>query len=102
MVKTLVILFFTASWCPSCKVMEPIVEELQTEGYDIKIVEDKKTFKEYGITLIPTLWVDGKKHIGRKTIDQYREYMTKDMKRQYTLDEAIDFLKIAIKKQETK
>lgn len=54
--------------------MEPIVQELQKD-YDIKIVEDKETFKEYGITLIPTLWVDGKKHVGLRTKKQYREYM---------------------------
>jgi len=69
------IIFFTASWCHYCKIMEPIVSQLQEEGYDITI---SKEYKEYGITKFPTLWVDGKKYPGVRTKKQYREYMNND------------------------
>ena len=75
MVKILMIIFFTASWCHYCRIMEPIVLQLQ-QSYDIEIVkDDPETNKKYGVTRFPTLWVDGKKHEGLRTIDQYQEYM---------------------------
>lgn len=75
MVKFLLIIFFTASWCYYCKIMEPIVHELQ-QSYDIKIIkDDPEQFKKYGITAFPTLWVDGTKYKGVRTKKQYKEYM---------------------------
>jgi protein-disulfide isomerase len=58
--------------------MKPIVYKLKTEGYDIEIIDvdsNKKLARQYGITSLPTLWVNGTKHTGAKTIDQYRHYM---------------------------
>lgn len=75
MIKILLIIFFTASWCYYCKIMEPIVLQLQ-EVHDIKIIkDDPEQFKEYGIKSFPTLWVDGVKYKGVRTKKQYKEYM---------------------------
>ena len=77
-ITLLTVLFFTATWCYYCRIMEPIVYKLKTEGYDITIVDydsNLKLVKKHGITMLPTLWVNGTKHTGAKTIDQYREYM---------------------------
>lgn len=67
------LLDFWASWCGPCKVMEPIIEELEKElagKIEIeKINVDEKQAKasEYGVMSIPTCVVlkDGKE-VGRK------------------------------------
>lgn len=72
----LTVLFFTATWCRYCKIMEPIVSQLQTKGYDIEIIKDDPgLFKKYGIAAFPTLMVDGVKHKGVRTKKQYKELM---------------------------
>ncbi len=75
MVKILLIIFFTATWCHYCKIMEPIVVELQKD-YDIVISkDDPEKASNYNITAFPTLWVDGVQHKGVRTKKQYKEYM---------------------------
>lgn len=78
MVRMIMIIFFTATWCHYCKIMTPIVYKLKTEGYDIQIIDanlNPKLVQKYGITALPTLVVNGTKHEGVRTIDQYRWIM---------------------------
>jgi thioredoxin len=54
-----VLVDFTASWCPPCRVMNPLLEELAAERDDLKIVSvDVDTEQElavkYGVLGMPT------------------------------------------------
>ena len=54
------ILYWTASWCGPCKIMRPIVAELQAEGHKItKIDVDQEREKAnlYRISAMPTFIV---------------------------------------------
>ena len=51
---------FYATWCPPCKALSPIVEEIEKENADIKFlkinVDDEQELAiEYGIMSVPTL-----------------------------------------------
>jgi thioredoxin 1 len=49
---------FKAAWCGPCKMLTPILKQLQTEGYDIEMVDvDEETAKaeENNVLSIPTL-----------------------------------------------
>lgn len=70
MVRLLAILFFTASWCYYCQIAKPIILELKSEGYDIKIIE---TIPE-GMK-IPNLQINGKNYLGLRTKKEYKELM---------------------------
>ncbi len=53
------LLDFWAPWCPPCKVMNPIIEEIESENPDIlvekiNIDEDSATAQEYNVMSIPT------------------------------------------------
>ncbi|WP_297634336.1 thioredoxin [uncultured Clostridium sp.] len=65
--KGLVLVDFFATWCGPCKMIAPILEELDTELSDVKIVkvdvdQSPETANTYGIQSIPTmkLFKDGK------------------------------------------
>ncbi|MGL5414031.1 MAG: thioredoxin [Clostridium sp.] len=65
--KGLVLVDFFATWCGPCKMLAPILEELNSELSDVKIVkidvdESPETASAYGIQSIPTMKVfkDGK------------------------------------------
>lgn len=65
--KGVVLVDFYATWCGPCKMLAPVLEELDAEiGQDIKIVkvdvdESQVTASEYQIMSVPTLllFVDG-------------------------------------------
>lgn len=55
-----VLVDFYATWCPPCKALAPIVEEIEKENADIKFlkinVDDEQELAiEYGIISVPTL-----------------------------------------------
>lgn len=55
-----VLVDFYATWCPPCKALTPIVEEIEKENADIKFlkinVDDEQELAiEYGIMSVPTL-----------------------------------------------
>lgn len=62
-----------AGWCQPCRIMNPIIEELEKELKDkvevvkINVDEDPQTASKYGVMSIPTYIVekDGKE-VGRK------------------------------------
>lgn len=65
--KGLVLVDFFATWCGPCKMIAPILEELDGELKDVKIVkvdvdQSPETASTYGIQSIPTmkLFKDGK------------------------------------------
>lgn len=56
--KKYVLLDFWAPWCSPCKLMNPIIEEIEKE-YDLKVQrinvdEDSSMVKQYNITSVPT------------------------------------------------
>ena len=58
---------FTASWCPPCRVMAPVLAELAAERDDMRIVQldvdaYQRTAAEYGVLSMPTfiLFRDGR------------------------------------------
>jgi thioredoxin 1 len=54
-----VLVDFWATWCPPCRVMSPILEDLAAEREDLKIVsvdvdEQQELAVEYGVLGMPT------------------------------------------------
>jgi thioredoxin 1 len=75
---------FKAAWCGPCKMLTPILKQLQEEGYDIEMIDvDEETAKAEAnnVLSIPTLdfFEDGKKYrrvLGYQPKDKIIEYFT--------------------------
>lgn len=58
--EKIVVVDFFAQWCGPCKMLSPVLEEVQEEMKNIKIVkvdidENPETAAEHGVTNIPTV-----------------------------------------------
>ena len=54
-----VLVDFTAAWCPPCRAMHPVLEQLAADRDDVRVVqvdvdEDQVTAARYGILSMPT------------------------------------------------
>ncbi|CAM3924209.1 thioredoxin [Lederbergia lenta] len=85
-----VLVDFWAPWCGPCKMIAPVLEELDAElGEKAKIVkvdvdDNQETASQYGIMSIPTLLVfkDGEqvdKTVGFQSKEQLAELLNKHM-----------------------
>ena len=57
-----VLLDFYADWCPPCKLLMPVVEEISAENPDITIGKinidsEPELAEKFGVTTVPTLFV---------------------------------------------
>ncbi len=60
-----VVVLFKSEWCPGCKLMVPVAEELADEGTKtvyVDVAESPSLAAEYGVMSIPAtiVFVDGK------------------------------------------
>ena len=58
--KKIVILDFFANWCGPCKMLMPVLEQIEQERQDIEILkvnidQDEELAKQFGVLSIPTL-----------------------------------------------
>lgn len=75
---------FKASWCGPCKMLTPILKELQAEGYDIEMIdvdEQSDIAEQNSVLSIPTLdfFEDGAKYrrvLGYQNKEKLIEYFT--------------------------
>ena len=75
----LVLVDFFATWCGPCKMLSPVIEQVEREKPELKVVKvdvDEAPYiaAQYGIQAIPTLFLlkDG------KVIEQRMGYMNKN------------------------
>lgn len=78
-----VVVLFKSEWCPGCKLMLPVAEELSEEGtktFYVDVTESPSLAAEYGVMSIPAtiVFVDGKAEktfVGAVTKDQIAEIL---------------------------
>ncbi len=76
----LVLVDFFATWCGPCKMLGPVLEELENDRSDVKIVkvdidESRSLAREYGVMSVPTLFLFKNGSI----VSQKSGYMPKEM-----------------------
>ena len=88
--KGLVVVDFWAPWCAPCRMIAPVLEELQKELegevtiLKLNVDENPETAQEYGITSIPTLLIfkDGEmldRNVGAGTKEHYKNIIDKNL-----------------------
>ncbi len=68
-----VLLDFYADWCPSCRTLGPIIDQIASERSDIKvgkinINDDKMLADKFGVKSIPSLFVLKNGNIVNKSV----------------------------------
>jgi thiol-disulfide isomerase/thioredoxin len=78
-VKT--VFYFTADWCPPCKKVKPIVEDMKKEGFEFQMINadyEQLLVKRFEIKSIPTfILMENGKEINRISGAQTRESLVK-------------------------
>jgi len=52
------LLYFSAEWCGPCKMVGPVMEELNSEGYEVQKIDvdnNPELSQQFGIRNIPTV-----------------------------------------------
>ena len=83
----LVLIDFFATWCGPCKMLSPVIEQVEREHPELKVVKvdvDEAPYiaAQYGIQAIPTLFLlkDGKvvdKRMGYQNKNQLESFISK-------------------------
>ena len=82
--KGTVFAMFTTTWCPDCKMMKPVIEELENENENVSFfeidAEQNQVFRKGNIAKVPSfiLYKNGEeKHLGYEYIP--KEILEKDL-----------------------
>lgn len=63
------LLEFTATWCGPCQAMQPVIEQLQAQGYTVRpidIDQHRELASQFQVTRVPTfILVAGREPVGR-------------------------------------
>ncbi len=75
------VFYFTADWCPPCKKVKPIVEDMKKEGFEFQMIDadyEQLLVKRFEIKSIPTfILMENGKEINRISGAQTRESLVK-------------------------
>ena len=78
------ILVFSSENCAPCRQYEPVVRQLQAEGWPIRLYKDEHGLaQQYGVSAYPTTCVVDPRgrvvwsHVGYISLDQARVYLNK-------------------------
>jgi thioredoxin 1 len=74
-------LYFSAEWCGPCKMLGPVMEELNSEGYEVQKIDvdsNPELSQQFGIRNIPTVVltidnVDSGRKVGSNPKQSYIE-----------------------------
>ena len=76
--KDIVLVDFFATWCGPCKMLAPVLEEVEEECdakiYKVDIDESEQLAKRYGIMVVPTMII----FVNGKEVEKFSGYMQKD------------------------
>lgn len=82
--KGAVFVMYTTTWCPDCKMMKPVIKELEQENKHVSFfeidAEENEVFRKGNILKVPSfiLHKDGKeKHLGYEYVP--KEILEKDL-----------------------
>lgn len=86
----IVLVDFFATWCPPCRMLTPVLEDVQKELgekvkiYKIDVDENENIARKFGIMSIPAMFVfvDGQekdKHVGFMPKDEVIAFLKKNM-----------------------
>ena len=103
----IVVVDFFATWCGPCKILGPIMEDVQKELSNVKIFkvdvdENEQTARDFGIMSIPTIVVlkDGveiDRHVGLMNRDSLVEWISeKWFRSQLILCYLINFIELKL------